>query len=172
MVEEYTTITIWMHNITTSSGITVVLAHKVVTVTRRLSVIAWLLQTIAVKILRKLAAVCNYWRKECHQEIRIKQAKLLLILRFRDTVLLKVPAIDKHITKLAIISSSLMFLNLREPQTKSLSVVMLMQNKNRLKRATEIKTTEKSLSLTLQPVNPILTLKMKESLLKMLMTLC
>lgn len=159
-----------MHNITTSSGITVVLAHKVVTVTRRLSVIAWLLQTIAVKILRKLAAVCNYWRKECHQEIS-KQAKLL-ILRFRDTVLLKVPEIDKHITKLAIISSSLMFLNLREPQTKSLSVVMLMQNKNRLKRATEIKTTEKSLSLTLRPVNPILTIKMKESLLKMLMTLC
>jgi len=160
-----------MHNITTSSGITVVLAHKVVTVTQRLSVIAWLLQTIAVKILRKLAAVCNYWRKECHQEIS-KQVKLLLILRFRDTVLPKVPAIDKHITKLAIISSSLMFLNLREPQTKSLSVVMLMQNKNRLKRGIEIKTTGKSLSLTLQPVNPILTLKMKESLLKMLMTLC
>lgn len=87
-------------------------------------------------------------------------------------MLLKVPAIDKHITKLAIISSSLMFLNLREPQTKSLSVVMLMKNKNRLKRGIEIKTTEKSLSLTLQPVNPILTLKMKESLLKMLMTLC
>jgi len=65
-----------------------------------------------------------------------------------------------------------MFLNLREPQTKSLSVVMLMQNKNRLKRATEIKTTGKSLSLTLKTVNPILTLKMKESLLKMLMTLC
>ena len=58
------------YSTTTSQGTRAVLGHKAETVTPRPkeATAAWLRPIIAVKTSKKLEAVCNFWKSECHQE--------------------------------------------------------------------------------------------------------